>query len=64
MLSLLTISKEDMCSGDWAWLRNRLHITITPPGGKPTVRSGYTLTILKKQADGKWVLTRDANLVT
>ena len=49
--------------GDWAWLRNRLHISVTPPGGKPMTRSGYTLTILKKQADGKWVLTRDANLV-
>jgi hypothetical protein len=26
-------------------------------------RSGYTLSILRKQPDGKWVLWRDANLV-
>ncbi len=50
--------------GDWAWMRNRLRVTITPPGGKPMVRSGYTLTILRKKPDGKWVLARDANLVT
>jgi uncharacterized protein (TIGR02246 family) len=50
--------------GDWAWLRNRLQVTITPPGKPPVVRSGYTLTILQKQSDGKWMLTRDANLLT
>jgi uncharacterized protein (TIGR02246 family) len=49
--------------GDWAWIRNRLHITITPPNGKPAMRSGYTLTILRKRPDGAWVLARDANLV-
>jgi uncharacterized protein (TIGR02246 family) len=49
--------------GDWAWMRNRLRITITPPGGKPMVRSGYTLTILRKQSDGNWVIARDANLL-
>jgi len=27
-------------------------------------RSGYTLTILRKEADGKWRLARDANLLT
>jgi ketosteroid isomerase-like protein len=26
-------------------------------------RAGYTLTILRKEADGRWVLARDANLV-
>ena len=50
--------------GDWAWLRNRLKVTIAPPGGKPAAHSGYTLTILRKNPDGKWVLARDANLLT
>jgi uncharacterized protein (TIGR02246 family) len=50
--------------GDWAYLRNRLSVTITPPGGPPKTRSGYTLTILRKERDGKWRLTRDANLLT
>lgn len=49
--------------GEWAWLRNRLKVTIAPPGGKPAVHSGYTLTILRKNSDGKWVLARDANLL-
>jgi uncharacterized protein (TIGR02246 family) len=49
--------------GDWAYLRNRLNVTITPPGGSPTTRSGYTLTILRKEADGRWRLARDANLL-
>jgi uncharacterized protein (TIGR02246 family) len=49
--------------GEWAWLRNRLTVTIAPPGGKPAVHSGYTLTILRKSSDGKWVLARDANLL-
>ena len=50
--------------GDWAYLRNRLDVTVTPPGGPPLRRSGYTLTILRKTAAGRWVLARDANLLT
>jgi len=50
--------------GDWAWMRNRLRMTVTPPSGAPMVRSGYTLTILRKNREGKWLLARDANLLT
>ncbi|HEY6753769.1 MAG TPA: SgcJ/EcaC family oxidoreductase [Pseudolabrys sp.] len=50
--------------GDWAYLRNFIEITVTPPGGAPVRRSGYTLTIFRKGDDGKWLLTRDANLVS
>ena len=50
--------------GDWAYLRNRLRIIITPRGGKPIVKSGWTLTILRKNASGQWQLSRDANLLT
>ena len=49
--------------GDWAYLRNHLAVTMTPPGGKPVRRAGYTLTILRKQPDGRWLLARDANLL-
>ena len=49
--------------GDWAYLRGRLQIAMTPPAGNPIHRSGYTLTILRKEADGKWRLARDANLL-
>jgi uncharacterized protein (TIGR02246 family) len=50
--------------GEWAWLRNYLYITVTPPGGAPVRRSGYTLSILRKEPDGRWLLHRDANLVS
>lgn len=56
--------KEIEVNGDLAWMRNQLEVKITPPNGQPMTRSGYTLTILRKQADGKWVIARDANLVT
>jgi uncharacterized protein (TIGR02246 family) len=49
--------------GDWAWMRNRLRMTVTPPGGKTMVRSGHTLTILRKASDGRWVIARDVNLL-
>ena len=50
--------------GDVAYLRNHITLTMTPPGGKPVKRAGYTLTILRKEAEGKWRLARDANLLT
>jgi uncharacterized protein (TIGR02246 family) len=50
--------------GDWAYLRNYIEIAITPPDSETVRRSGYTLTILRKEPDGKWLLARDANLVS
>jgi uncharacterized protein (TIGR02246 family) len=50
--------------GDWAWLRNHLRVTVTPPGKAATRRAGYTLTLLRKRADGAWAIARDANLLT
>jgi uncharacterized protein (TIGR02246 family) len=50
--------------GDWAFVRNRLDMTVTSPDGNRICRSGYTLTLLRKEADGQWRLMRDANLVT
>jgi uncharacterized protein (TIGR02246 family) len=57
--------RELQVIGDWAYLRSHLEMTMTPPdGGRPTRRSGYTLTILRKEPDGNWRLARDANLLT
>ena len=50
--------------GDWAYLRSYLQVSVTPPGGNSVKRTGYTLTILRKQPDGRWLLARDANLLT
>ena len=49
--------------GEWAWLRNKLRIEVTPAGGEKIVRAGYTLTILRK-AEGRRKIARDANLLT
>lgn len=49
--------------GDWAWMRCRLRVSITPPEGQPIVRSGFTLTVLRKSASGHWQIARDANLL-
>lgn len=56
--------REIKIIGDWAYIRNYIDITITPPNGNAMRRSGYTLSILRKQADGQWLLWRDANMVT
>ncbi|MCC3246502.1 SgcJ/EcaC family oxidoreductase [Methylocystis sp. WRRC1] len=49
--------------GDWAIMRNRLELTVAPPGAKPIRRAGHTLTILRRTEDGRWVLSRDANML-
>ena len=56
--------REIRVLGDWAWIRNDIELTLTPPGGEPMHRAGYTLSILHKCGDGKWRLARDANLVS
>ena len=50
--------------GSWAFIRNKIDMTVTPPGGGSIRRSGYTLTLLRKESDGKWRVARDANLLT
>lgn len=55
---------ELQVAGDWAWIRNRIEMEVTPPGGNSMHRSGYTLTILRKESDGHWRLVRDANFVS
>ena len=55
--------REIKVLSDWAYLRNYIAMTVTSPGGEQMRRAGYTLSILRKQPDGKWVLARDANLL-
>lgn len=55
--------KELAVTGDWAWARTYLTVTMTMPDGKEIRRSGYTLSILTKDMDGRWLIARDANLL-
>jgi uncharacterized protein (TIGR02246 family) len=48
----------------WAYLRNYIEVSMTPSSGKAVRRAGYTLTVLHKQTDGRWLLSRDANLLS
>jgi uncharacterized protein (TIGR02246 family) len=50
--------------GDWANVICRLAVVMTPKaGGTRELHSGHTLTILHKERDGSWTVTRDANLL-
>jgi len=39
-------------------------VFMTPDSPTPVHRSGYTLTILRKESDGRWRIACDANLLT
>jgi len=56
--------QEIQIADDLAYCWTHLTVTMTPiNGGAAARRSGYTLTILRKQA-GAWVIARDANMLT
>src|SRR4051812_7424032 len=56
--------QEVQVAGDLACCRVRLDLTLRTPEGALVKRlSGYSLSVLRKQ-DGRWVIARDANLVT
>jgi uncharacterized protein (TIGR02246 family) len=55
---------EIVVSGDLAYCRTRLSVTVTSRHGKlPLQRTGHTLSILRKGSGGVWQLTRDANML-
>jgi uncharacterized protein (TIGR02246 family) len=56
--------KEIEVLGEWAWMRSFLTVKIKTPDGDTVTRSGYVLTILRKNAQGNWAIARDANLLT
>jgi len=62
-LDMASDIQEIKILGDWAFFRSRLQLAVTPPGGKPIRRAGHTLTILRRTSDGRWVLSRDANML-
>lgn len=56
--------REIKVSGEWAWMRSFLRVTLTPSRGEPLKLSGHILTILRRNPNGQWVIARDANFVT
>ena len=55
--------QEIVVSGDVAFMWTKLSVIMTPSGGQPMERAGHTLTVLKR-VNGRWLVARDANLLT
>ena len=56
--------QEVQVSGDLAYCWTLLTVRMTPlAGGSSNERSGSALSIFRKQANGRWALVRDANLL-
>ena len=49
--------------GPRAYIRNHVRVELSSPGQAPKRMSGFTMSVLRKEADGRWRIARDANLV-
>jgi uncharacterized protein (TIGR02246 family) len=49
--------------GPRAYVRNYIQAELTFPDQAARRMSGYAMTVLRKDADGRWRIARDANLV-
>jgi uncharacterized protein (TIGR02246 family) len=49
--------------GPRAYMRSHVRVELTSPGQAPKRMSGYAMSVLRKEADGRWRIARDANLV-
>jgi len=56
--------QEIQVSGDLAFALTRLMVRVIPRGtGEEGARSGYALSVFRRQRNGSWLLIRDANLL-
>jgi ketosteroid isomerase-like protein len=57
--------QEIRVAGDYAFCWNQLSLTVTAVQGGPSQRrAGPTLSVFRKEPDGRWILFRDANMLT
>jgi len=57
--------QEIQVAGDYAFCWSHLSVTATPlEGGEAVRRTGDVLSVFRREPDGRWVLYRDANLLT
>jgi uncharacterized protein (TIGR02246 family) len=56
--------QEILIAGDFAMCWNNLTMTVTAASGASVQMAGPALSVLRKGADGAWVIIRDANMVT
>jgi uncharacterized protein (TIGR02246 family) len=56
--------QEIRAEGNLGYCWNHLTVNIVPVnGGAPMKRTGFTLTVLRKNEAGRWQVWRDANLL-
>lgn len=56
--------QEIEVSGSLAYCWNQLTVRVVPlSGDEATVRTGSAISILRKQANGAWLVVRDANML-
>ena len=54
-----------MVAGVVDYTRSRDSLSMTPrAGGEATELTGHRITIYRKQPDGRWLLARDANVLS
>lgn len=57
--------QEVAVEGPLGYAVTHLTVTMTPHGGgTPVRRSGYVLSVFRKQPNGRWAIARDANMLT
>jgi uncharacterized protein (TIGR02246 family) len=56
--------QEIEIAGDYAFCWNHFSVTLSLPDGSVARRAGHILSIFRRQPDGRWVLFRDANMLT
>ena len=57
--------QEIRVAGNYAFCWNQLSLTVTAVQGGPAQRrAGPTLSVFRKEPDGRWILFRDANMLT
>ena len=55
--------QEIQVLGDWAFMWSKLTVAVTPPTGSSMRLAGPVLSVLRREG-GRWVLARDANMLT
>jgi uncharacterized protein (TIGR02246 family) len=57
--------EEVVVAGDVAYTRSRDALSVAPRGGGEGTRlAGYRITVYRRQADGRWLLARDAHTLS
>ena len=57
--------QEIRIAGGYAFCWNHISVTMTPlQGGSSKQRAEHILSVFRKEPDGRWLLFRDANLLT